>query len=65
MKALVYLSALVMVLGSSCNPDPLRVNISRVDLDLRFHRFEQDLFGLDADSLSGQLEGIQAAYPVY
>jgi gliding motility-associated lipoprotein GldB len=53
---------MVIILFQGCNPHQKDVDLSKINLDIKIDRFENDLFALNLDSISQQLPDIKRKY---
>ncbi len=62
-----FLFTLFALTGFSCQSDPgvTVPDVSDIDISFDVRRFEQALFKLDSQNLSGGLAALEAAYPVF
>jgi gliding motility-associated lipoprotein GldB len=55
----------IAILFLSCNRDPLRINVSDIDLNLELKRFEQDLFAAKPVINNENINQLEQNYPVF
>ncbi len=54
--------ALVLVASFSCQRNPLKIDVSNVDIDLRVHRFDTVLFNIPVDSIADYVLKLEEDY---
>lgn len=66
LKNRILLLVLVPVFFMACTPtDPLDVDVSDISLELKVHRFDQDLFAIPPDSMVAAVPELQQKYPAF
>lgn len=63
MKYLVPI--LLILLVTSCNKNPLKVDVSDIHVEMEFNRFEKVLFESTADELQEKMERMRNLYPEF
>jgi hypothetical protein len=61
MKRYLYLA--IIVLLSACGHDDRHPDISKIKVDLKLERFDQDFFRIDSNNIAGGLAHLRNAYP--
>lgn len=49
----------------SCNNNPKKPDVSKIKIDISTRRFEKDLFSLDTNKITAQLDPLIAKYPAF
>jgi len=62
MRHLILPFVFLLLVSISCRRDPLKVDISGVELDLQIERFEKYLFSIPPDSLEGSIGHLSEKY---
>jgi hypothetical protein len=55
-------SLVFVMLFQACKKDPYHTDIAGIEMDLQIYRFEEDLFGLDFDSISAAIPMLKDRY---
>jgi len=65
-RILTLISALVLLFMAACGDSnrPPRPDVSGIQVDLKLHRFEQDIFALDTTQLQAGMERLLNKYPL-
>ena len=60
-RTLLFLSALALLM-SGCSNNPLEVDISDIDLEMKLERFDRDLFEMDQDTMDFAIDEMYKFY---
>lgn len=61
MKQIVFFVAAILIL-ISCSRNPLKINVSGVDVDLKIHHLDVDLLNLEKDRISAEFPNLRTKY---
>jgi hypothetical protein len=60
-RTLLFLSGMALVIGG-CRNNPLDVDISGIDLNMKMERFDKDLFEMDQDTMDAAIGALYKQY---
>jgi hypothetical protein len=52
----------LMILSTGCRPDPLKVDVSGIEIQVEVERFDRELFGIDQDTLDRAIGALYSRY---